>query len=93
MTIDGILDLHGLQQTQAERELLEFLSDQFQAHHRCLLIVHGKGLHGDDRHPVLKNLTQRFLVQSPLVLAFSSAQPRDGGLGAVYVLLKRAVND
>lgn len=86
---DDTLDLHGLNQDQAAQTLQYFLGEQTALGHRVLLIIHGKGLHGEDRWPVLKNLTHRILRQYPSVLAIQSAQPRDGGLGAVYVLLKR----
>ena len=90
LNVDDCLDLHGLYQAEAEQALLSFLMDQYNFGHRCLLVIHGKGLHGDERWPVLKNMTHRVLRQSSVVLAFCSAQPKDGGLGAVYVLLRRS---
>ena len=89
LAIDEILDLHGLDQTAAEQTMLDFLEHSVNRHHRCILVIHGKGMHGEERWPILKNLTQTVLRRHTQVLAFSSAQVRDGGLGAVYVLLKR----
>ncbi|HET8706021.1 MAG TPA: Smr/MutS family protein, partial [Pseudomonadales bacterium] len=42
----------------------------------------------DGREPILKSSVNHWLRQLPQVLAFCSAQPKDGGLGAVYVLVK-----
>ena len=50
--------------------------------------MHGKGLRSGPAGPVLKNSVQHWLSQWDEVLAFVSAQPRDGGSGALYVLLK-----
>jgi DNA-nicking Smr family endonuclease len=57
-----------------------------------VLVVHGRGLHSKDQIPILKESVQAWLSQGRLakgVLAFSSARPADGGVGAVYVLLRR----
>jgi len=42
------------------------------------------------RLPVLKGLVDQWLRGQSMVLAFHSALPRDGGAGAVYVLLRKA---
>ena len=82
------LDLHGLRPDAARDALCNFITQQNQIGHRCLLIIHGKGSrHGEE--PILKNHVNHWLRQLPLVLAFHSALPRDGGSGALYVLLKR----
>lgn len=80
------LDLHGKTTEEARVALSHFLSNQ--AGKKCLLIVHGKGgYHGVP--PVIKNLVNRWLPQFEEVLAYHSAIPKDGGTGAVYVLLKK----
>jgi len=82
------LDLHGLRPDAARDALCHFIESQSRNGHRCLLIIHGKGSrHGEE--PVLKNHVNHWLQQLSQVLAFHSALPRDGGSGAVYVLLKR----
>jgi len=88
LIIDERVDLHGLTQQEAHQLLLEFLVEQTSQRHRCILIVHGKGIGSLNNRPVLKNLVYNLLRNEPSVLAFSSAQQRDGGTGAVYVLLK-----
>jgi DNA-nicking Smr family endonuclease len=82
------LDLHGLKPDAARNSLCKFVEHQVNVGNRCLLIIHGKGgLHGEP--PVLKNHVNHWLQQFPQVLAFHSALPRDGGSGALYVLLQR----
>lgn len=85
------LDLHGLQGDTARGLLCQFIHAQTEHKKRCLLIIHGKGGH-QGAPPVIKNLVNRWLPQLDDVLAFHSAQPKDGGAGAVYVLLKRKRN-
>ena len=82
------LDLHGLRPDDAREMLCHFIEQQCHIGNRCLIIIHGKGgLHGEA--PVLKNLVNHWLKQLQQVLAFHSALPRDGGGGALYVLLQR----
>ena len=82
------LDLHGLKPDAARKALCNFIDQQSTGSNRCLLIIHGKGGRLGEE-PVLKNHVNHWLQQFPQVLAFHSAIPRDGGTGAVYVLLKR----
>ena len=82
------LDLHGLKPDAARETLCEFIEQQNHLGMRSLLIIHGKGGQSGET-PVLKNLVNHWLPQLPQILAFHSALPRDGGCGALYVLLKR----
>jgi DNA-nicking Smr family endonuclease len=50
--------------------------------------VHGKGYRSLDNQPVLKNNLNLWLRQHRDVQAFCSASPKDGGAGAVLVLLR-----
>lgn len=82
------LDLHGLRPELARESLSRFIQSNYANSHRCLLVIHGKGgKRGEE--PVLKNLVNHWLKQFTEVLAFHSAVPKDGGAGALYVLLKR----
>ena len=87
--IEHALDLHGLTVEQARDELLEFLGECMAANIRHVIIVHGKGFRSKDK-PVLKLMVNRWLRAVDNVLAFHSAQPKDGGSGAVYVLFKKS---
>ncbi|GGI85750.1 Smr/MutS family protein [Legionella impletisoli] len=82
------LDLHGLSVDHAANALRLFISHQNLEGNRSLLIIHGKGGHRGEV-PMIKSYVNHWLAQFPEVLAFHSALPRDGGAGAVYVLLKR----
>ena len=86
------LDLHGLTLTQAKTEVERFLNESRRMGHRCVLIIHGRGLSSPDGRPVLKPHLVGWLSKTGLrkhVLAFTSARPYDGGAGAMYVLLKK----
>ena len=86
---DQTLDLHGLTAGIASERLADFLRQASESGARTLRIVHGKGRGSGHRGPVLKALLDRWLRARPEVLAFCSAQPHDGGTGALYVLLRR----
>lgn len=88
----SVLDLHGMKITQAETMLAQFLSASIQQNLSCVLIIHGKGYHSENRKGVLKPFTINWLKQCPEIKAFCSANPKDGGTGAVYVLLKRGLS-
>jgi DNA-nicking Smr family endonuclease len=86
------IDLHGLVTEEARAAVDRFLADAVRAGHRCLLIVHGRGLNSKDHTPVLKERLKTWLSRgraAHLVLAFATARPHDGGAGALYVLLRR----
>lgn len=84
------LDLHHMNATAAKAAIGRFLGESRKAGRLCVRIVHGKGLRSGVDGPVLKRLTDQVLRQREDVLAFRSARPRDGGTGAVVVLLKKA---
>lgn len=83
--IEATLDLHGFNIETARDELIKFIDNKYNNNQRHIRIVHGKG-HGDK--PVLKNKLNNWLRQIDQILAFSSANSRHGGVGALYVLLK-----
>lgn len=87
--VQAELDLHGMTATQAEEALRNFISGCLLAGHRCVRIVHGKGLGSGVGGPVLKVRVNAWLRRWREVLAFVSARQVDGGSGAVYVLLRR----
>ncbi|CAA9889792.1 Smr protein/MutS2 [Candidatus Methylobacter favarea] len=85
--LDAEIDLHGLNSNEAKRQLLNFLHGCVEDGFRCVLVVHGKGYRSPDNHPVLKNNLNLWLRQHKDVQAFCSAPPKQGGTGAVFVLL------
>ena len=82
------VDLHGLTVDLARRTLSEFLSECAHRRIRCVRIIHGKGRRSSGHQPILKQKVNYWLRLYDQVLAFCSATRRDGGTGAVYVLLR-----
>jgi DNA-nicking Smr family endonuclease len=87
LAVGAELDLHGMTAAEARKALGEFIALCLDQHIRSVHIIHGKG-YGAGKAPVLKNRLNAWLRQHHDVLAFSSAQLRDGGTGALYVLLR-----
>jgi DNA-nicking Smr family endonuclease len=91
--VQGHVDLHGLTREEAKGAVERFLRASRNGGKRCVLVVHGRGLHSKDQLPVLKDALRTWLSTARFarhVLAFATARPVDGGAGAVYVLLRRA---
>jgi DNA-nicking Smr family endonuclease len=87
--LEQTLDLHGQTQDQAHRRLRAFVAEAQASGSRCVLVVTGKGL---ETGGTLRHMVPRWLNEEPnraRVLAYSPAQPRHGGSGALYVLLRR----
>lgn len=87
--IEGRLDLHGMTQDAAWRRLVSTIERAHRDGKRALLVITGKGSAGGG---VLRTTVPRWLTEAPLkplVLAHAPAQPKDGGAGALYVLLRR----
>ena len=82
------IDLHGMTLDQARSALRQFIRECHAMRLGCVRVVHGKGLGSGHRGPVLKSGVNRWLRRWDEVVAFCSARPRDGGHGAVYVLIK-----
>lgn len=83
------VDLHGLSLKQAKQVLLDFIQLAYPMEGCCVCIVHGKNNRSQGQAPIMKQFVNYWLQQHPRVLAFHSAQPRDGGTGSVYTILKR----
>jgi DNA-nicking Smr family endonuclease len=89
--VEARLDLHGLMQDEAHRALERFIVRTHEQGLRSVLVITGKGGIGGARG-VLKEAVPRWLNEAPMrprVLSCSWAQPKDGGAGALYVLLRR----
>ena len=88
--VEARVDLHGLTHDAARERVGRFLHQASYAGRRCVLIITGKG--GPNGDGVLRSELPHWLNSGdlrPLILAFSTALPKHGGGGAVYVLLKR----
>lgn len=85
------LDLHGLNSLQAFEAVRDFIRMSWFKGLRSVLIVPGRGLNSPDGRGVLRRKLLEWLPHEPfrrVVLAFCTAQPRDGGPGSIYVLLR-----
>ena len=93
LRLDGRIDLHGMTQIEAHPALSDFIAACRGGGRRCVLVITGKGLGPDGSVGVLRAAVPRWLNEATNrrhVLAFHQAVPRDGGGGALYVLLKRS---
>lgn len=88
--VEDELDLHGLRVDAARLALARFLAECTQQDCRCVRVITGKGFGSRSATPVLKAQVDRWLRLRSEVLAFCSTIARDGGTGAVYVLLRHA---
>jgi DNA-nicking Smr family endonuclease len=89
--IEARLDLHGLTQAKAHLALAAFIHASRDAGRRCVLVITGRGL-SPSGPGILKRAVPRWLEEAELrryILAIAPAQPRDGGAGALYLLLRR----
>jgi DNA-nicking Smr family endonuclease len=81
------LDLHGMRCDAAHDALRETLENAYHDGARCLLIITGKGREGAG---VLREALPLWLEDAKrFVLAYDVAQPKHGGSGAFYVLVRR----
>lgn len=88
--IEDELDLHGMKIEEARKELAIFLD---KCKHRsifCVLVIHGKGYGSKNKSPIIKNKLNQWLRHHDMVWGFSSAQPSDGGTGAIYLCFKNS---
>lgn len=89
---EGRIDLHGRTQSEAHADLAHFLADAQAAGKRCVLVITGKGVRRDGSIGVLRQMVPRWLNEPGnrrRIIAVHEAQPRDGGGGALYVLLRK----
>lgn len=93
IAFEGSIDLHGMTVDRARSELWAFLAEAVRLEVRCVRVTHGKSNRLDGRKPMLKSHVNTWLRQHDRVLGFSSCQPKHGGAGALYVLIKRNMLD
>ncbi len=89
LPIQAELDLHGCTQVQAEDQLHKFISDCLVRNLRRIRIIHGKGKGSTAGTAVLRMTTRSWLQGCSAVLAYATPTERQGGSGAVDVLLIR----
>lgn len=97
MKIEERLDLHDHTRDTAHQALHDFVQAAYDTRCRCVLVITGKGLRTSDAggNPVagvLRRAVPGWLSRDRLrqmVVSWQPAQPRHGGDGALYVLIRR----
>lgn len=79
-----VVDLHSANIDEARTVVVSLIERAQKEGETVVKIVHGKG------DALIKTCVNGWLKQINTVLAFVSAPPKDGGTGAVLVLLKRS---
>lgn len=96
LAIEARLDLHGLTQSEAHARLAGFIRRAVASGKRCVLVITGKGAKPGGETGVLRQAVPRWLNEPALrrdIVTLRHAQPKDGGTGALYVLLRRERDD
>ncbi|WP_241647499.1 endonuclease SmrB [Rosenbergiella metrosideri] len=81
-TPEIFLDLHGLTQQQAKKELGAMIAACRRERLFCASVMHGHGKH------ILKQQTPLWLAQHPHVMAFHQAPKMFGGNAAILMLIE-----
>lgn len=100
--IDARLDLHGLRQSEARYRLIHFIRSAHDRGCRVVLVITGKGARepvdrlagalGEPQRGILRRVVPQWLDEPDMrafVIGFTTAGPRHGGEGALYVRLRR----
>ena len=87
--IDARLDLHRMTIDVAREMVFSFIHDCVKYDLRTVLILPGKGDRNIEDPALLKSHLVHWLPQLDDVMAYHTAQPNDGGTGAMYVLLRK----
>ncbi len=90
--IEQKISLTGLSLRESSQNLYHKIVAAHERGIRMLLIQHGKGEQSQPFPALKKSYVNHWLPQLKTVIAFHTAQPMHGGLGATYVLLKKHPN-
>lgn len=88
--IDYKLDLHGETLENAYNKVKRVFELSELKKYRCLLIITGKGLHSSDK--TIKNSIIEWFKEpyfSNRIIKYTDAAIKDGGSGAIYILLRK----
>ncbi len=89
ISVQDFIDLHGYTLQEAKEELREFILGAMKRGLSCVKVIHGRGLRSQGR-PILKEAVLKWLERDfrKWIVAYVTARACDGGLGAIYVLLR-----
>ena len=99
--IEDRLDLHGCTEDEAYEKVNNFVVQAYNCGKRCIIIITGKGLtvrENDDiftSKGILKRQVPQWLNMPQLramILTYKNPSEKQGGSGALYILLKRNKN-
>lgn len=90
--IDSRLSLQRMKFEDARLTLFNTICDCHERGIRTLLVDHGLGLHSKPFPGFLKSYVNQWLSEIDAVIAYHTALKQHGGLGSVYVLLKKHPN-
>lgn len=88
LPIEARLDLHGLTREEAERRTDAFIRQAAKTGRRKVLVIYGKGLHSREGG-VLRGAIHRLLQDHPLTGSMGTPGRREGGTGAVWVVVRQ----
>lgn len=86
---DARLDLLNRPLAECVEEVPAFIRQCYRLGLRTVIISHGRGRSRDSLANRLKSCLMLWLPKIDEVLAFHSTQPQQGGLGAIYLLLRK----
>ena len=99
------LDLHGHSLIEANQLVKDFITKSFENGYRKLLIVTGKGSRSksydnpyfSEKLSVLKHSIPEYIENNQdlnsKIISISKADQKDGGEGAIYILLKKKLKN
>ncbi|MFC4700004.1 DNA endonuclease SmrA [Glaciecola siphonariae] len=90
--IDSRLVLKHLSFDDARLTIYSTLKESHERGVRCVLIDHGVGINSKPFPAFMKSYVNQWLREMEMVIAFHTALKQHGGLGSVYVLLKKHAN-
>lgn len=96
LPVEARIDLHGRSREEAIRVLERFVTGAMAGGRRCVLVIHGRGLHSSGEGPTLRDAVREALIVGAIAghaLAASSAPPSLGGAGATVVWLRRSPSE
>ncbi len=90
LPMDGQIDLHGLTLPQAHQRFMRFITARIKEGARFIVVITGKGS-AEGSGVIRQNFPLWCEDQQlkPHILQVTRAQPKHGGTGASYILLRR----
>ncbi|MBR2141049.1 MAG: Smr/MutS family protein [Rickettsiales bacterium] len=94
-SIDLKVDFHGMTLDEAFEHLIYVVNYAYNNGLRFLLLITGKGSGTKDGRETIKSMMEHWFIHKDIVgkvIKYVDAKHKDGGTGALYVLIKRNNN-